>query len=124
MKKNYGLTNTEMEIMNIFWESQDQRFTFKELTNYTHDVLGKEWKYQTLGTYLTNLQRMGLLKVDTSGRNYIYFPCCSKDEYIHQWTKELVCNTFDNSIAKFVHAFTGGAKLSKEDAEELKKLIE
>lgn len=124
MKKNYGLTNTEMELMNIFWEAQDQRFTFKELTDYTHNILGKEWKYQTLGTYLTNLQRMGLLNVDTSGRNYIYFPRCSKDEYIHQWTKNLVSSAFDNSICKFVRAFTGGAKLSKEDAEELKKLIE
>ena len=124
MKKNYGLTNTEMELMNIFWESTDSRFTFKELTSYTHNVLGKQWKYQTLGTYLANLQRMGLLDVDTSGKNYVYYPRCSKEEYIHQWTKKLVCSAFDNSIGKFVQAFTGGGKLSEEEAEELKKLLE
>lgn len=124
MKKNYGLTNTEMDLMNIFWDAKDPRFTFKELTDYTHTVLGKEWKYQTLGTYLSNLQRSGLLKVDTSGRNYIYYPSCSKEEYIHQWTKNLVSSAFDNSIFNFVRAFTGGAKLTKEEAEELKKLIE
>lgn len=124
MNKNYGLTNTEMELMNIFWESQDSRFSFKELTEYTHSVLGKEWKYQTLGTYLANLQRMGLLSVDTSGKNYVYYPSCSKDEYIHQWTKKLVRNAFDNSIGKFVYAFTGGEKLTEKEAAELKDLLE
>ena len=67
---------------------------------------------------------MNLLDVDASGKNYIYFALCSKDEYIHQWTKKLVKTTFDNSICKLVVAFTGGKKLSKEEAEELRKLIE
>ena len=44
MKKNYGLTNTEMDLMNIFWDAKDPRFTFKELTDYTRTDLGKEWK--------------------------------------------------------------------------------
>lgn len=123
VKKNYGLTNTEMEIMNIFWES-GKRFAFKELLEYSNKILGKEWKKQTLSTYLTNLQKMNLLDVDASGKNYIYFALCSKDEYIHQWTKKLVKTTFDNSICKLVVAFTGGKKLSKEEAEELRKLIE
>lgn len=123
MKKNYGLTNTEMELMNIFWES-GKKFSFKELLEYSHESLGKEWKKQTLSTYLTNLQRMGLLEIDASSKNYIYFAPCSKEEYIHQWTEKLVKTTFDNSISKLVFAFTGGKKLTKEEAEELKKLID
>ncbi|MCI9359142.1 MAG: BlaI/MecI/CopY family transcriptional regulator, partial [Lachnospiraceae bacterium] len=35
----------------------------------------------------------------------------------------LVQESFDNSIFNFVSAFTGGKKLSKEDADELRKLI-
>lgn len=123
MKKNYGLTKTEMELMDIFWES-GRSYGFKELLEYAHETLGKEWKKQTLSTYLTKLQRMGLLDVDASSKNYIYSALCSKEEYIHQWTEKLVKTTFDNSISKFVFAFTGGKKLSKEEAEELRKLID
>ena len=123
MKKNYGLTNTEMELMNIFWDS-GKRYSFKELLEYAHETLGKEWKKQTLSTYLTNLQRMGLLDVDMNGKNYGYSASCSKEEYIHQWTEKLVKTAFDDSIVKLVISFTGGKKLSKKDSEELKKLID
>lgn len=123
MKKNYGLTNTEMELMNIFWDSE-KKYSFKELLEYSHETLGKEWKKQTLSTYLTNLQRMGLLDVDTKGRNYIYFALCSREEYIHQWTEKLVKTAFDNSISKLVFAFTGGERLSEKEAAELRKLMD
>lgn len=36
---------------------------------------------------------------------------------------ELVETSFDNSIVNLVAAFTGGQKLSKKDAEEIRKLI-
>ena len=62
--------------------------------------------------------------MDTSGKNYVYYPMVSKDEYVHQWTEKLVRTSFDNSISKLVSAFTGGKKLSQEEAEEIRKLIE
>lgn len=124
MKKYYGLTNTEAEIMNIFWDSQKKMFTFKELMEYTRENLNKEWKKQTLSTFLANLQKLGLLEVRTNGRCYVYYAISSREEYIHKWTKELVRADYDNSIGKFMAAFTGGSKLSKEEAEEIKNLID
>lgn len=123
MKRNYGLSNTEMTLMNIFWEADNRTFTFKELMEQPA-VLEKGWKKQTLGTYLSNLQKANLLEVDTTGKNYIYSPVITKDEYVHQWTEKLVRTSFDNSISKLVSAFTGGKKLSQEEAEEIRKLIE
>lgn len=122
MKKNYGLTNTEMEIMEKFWK-ENKRFSYKELSEYMNETLGKKWKKQTLSTYLSNLQKMGLLEVDDSGRNYIYYATCTKEELVQKWTQKLIKTSFDNSIGKFVSAFTGGKKLTREEAEELKKLF-
>ena len=123
MKRNYGLSNTEMTLMDIFWEGGNRSFTFKELLEQPA-VVERGWKKQTLGTYLSNLQKSSLLGVDTSGKNYVYYPMVSKDEYVHQWTEMLVRTSFDNSISKLVSAFTGGKKLSQEEAEEIRKLIE
>lgn len=122
-KKNYGLTSTEMELMEVFWESPEQGFTFKELQEIAKNTLGKDWRYQTLGTHLANLQRTGLLEVDDSNKNYVYYAHCTKKEHIQKWTQNLVRTAFGNSIGDLVSAFTGGAYLSEEEAEKIKKLI-
>lgn len=123
MKKYYGLTKTEMQIMEIFWTSEQKEFTFKDMTEYSSTVLKKEWKMQTLNTYLTNLQKMGLLGIKVQGRKHIYYAACTKEEHIHHWTKNLVQTEFENSIGKFMLAFTGGEGLSEEEADEILKLI-
>ena len=42
---------------------------------------------------------------------------------VQKWTRKLVKTSFNNSIFNFVSAFTGGQKLTREEAEELKKLF-
>ena len=122
MKRNYSLSNTEMDLMNLFWES-GKGYTFRELSEMPL-AIKREWKKQTLSTYLSNLQKMSLLDVDDTGKNYIYRATCTKDEYIHRWTEKLVSTSFDNSISKLVMAFTGGKKLSSEEADEIRKLLD
>ena len=61
MKKSYGLTYTEMEIMEFLW-SQEKGVSFKEILIYVNEKLHKDWKRQTLSTYLKNLQMTGLVK--------------------------------------------------------------
>lgn len=45
-------------------------------------------------------------------------------EYISSWTKDLLDEEFDGSLAGFLLAFTGGKKLSREAAEELHKFLD
>lgn len=122
MGSNYGLTDVEMDLMELFWK-ENKPLPFKEILDYANTTLGRAWKKQTLSTYLTNLKKMGLLEADSSQRFFTYYPTCTKEEYIHQWTKELVKKSFNNSFGDFVMAFTGGKKLSKEEADKLKKLF-
>ena len=58
MKKNYGLTNTEMQIMELLWQA-DGPVTFREIMDISATEWGKSWKVQTLSTYLITLQKMG-----------------------------------------------------------------
>ena len=53
----------------------------------------------------------------------MYYYKCSRSELIQNWTKKMVKDSFDGSISNFVTAFTGGKKLSPEEAENLKKLL-
>lgn len=122
MKKEYGLTKTEMEIMEFLW-GRSQKAGFKEMLEYFTINLQKDWKKQTLSTYLLNLQRAGLIAADAVGKNYYYYAAVSKEKHIHNWTRELLKQSFGNSLGNFVAAFSGGEKLSKEETEELRRFL-
>ena len=65
MKKNYGLTNTELQIMELLWESGEP-MTFREIMNVATTEWKKTWKVQTLNTFLIGLQNMGLVGTERS----------------------------------------------------------
>lgn len=122
MGKNFGLSDTEMQLMELFWKSENP-LSFKEILDYCNECLKKNWKKQTLNTYLSNLAKAGLLSVGNDSRYYSYSALCTKEGLKENWTKSLVREHFDNSIGRFVAAFTGGKKLTAEEKEELKKLL-
>ncbi len=122
MGKNYGLTDTEAEIMELLWQSEEP-LPFKAIMEVAENKWMKSWKKQTLNTYLTNLQKLGLVGADKNAKHYRYYPLCTKEEHIQRWTQKLVKECFGDSISSLVLAFTGGGKLSKEEAERLKGLL-
>lgn len=122
MGKNYGLTDTEAKIMELLWQAEDP-LPFKAIMEVADHTWMKNWKKQTLNTYLTNLQKLGLVGVDKSAKHYLYYPLCTKEEHIQRWTQKLVKECFDDSISSLVLAFTGGGKLSAREAEKLKELL-
>ncbi len=125
IKKNYGLTNTELLIMELLW-SEGRPMSFREIMDVATKEWKKDWKVQTLNTFLNGLQKMGMIRAErsmTSSYN-VYYPLCTKEQHIHKWTKEMVEVCYDNSFCRLVSAFIGDGKLSKEDAEELKKLLD
>lgn len=124
MNSNYGLTNTELQIMELLW-SAEEPMTFREIMNVATNEWKKTWKVQTLNTFLIGLQKMGMVGTErsrTSSYN-AYDPLCTREEHIHNWTRKMVEVCYDNSFSRFVAAFIGNGKLSEEDAEELRKLI-
>lgn len=124
MKKNYGLTNTELQIMELLW-AEARPMSFREIMDVATNEWKKTWKVQTLNTFLNGLQKMGLVRAErsmTSSYN-VYVALCTKEQHIHKWTKEMVEVCYDNSFTRLISAFIGDGKLSEEDAEELEKFL-
>ena len=118
-----GLTETEYELMEFFWVQSD-KVCFRDVLTYFNSVKEKNWKKQTLSTFLTILQRDGHLKADKKGRKYLYYAACEKSEYSTKWVRQLCEELFDNSIRKFLLAFSGNQKLSAKEVDELERYIE
>lgn len=123
MEKRYGLSPTEYEIMELLWDS-DEKLAFREILAYFNTVKNKNWKKQTLNTFLRILQDNGLVTADTNSTKFLYYPTRSKEEHIHIWTQKILENSFEKSLGKFLSAFTGGKKLNSKDAEELEQYLE
>lgn len=123
MKKNYGLTNTEMQIMELLWQAESP-MTFREIMAVAANVWNKGWKAQTLNTYLTSLQRIGMIEAKKSSTPYnAYYATCTKEQHIHNWTKKMVADCYGNSISRLMCVFIGDGELSEEEADELRKLL-
>ena len=123
LKHYYSLSDTEKKIMELLWQLEEP-LSLRETMDYLNEKLNKDWKQQTIGTYLSHLEKAGLVRIDKRfARSYLYFPACTKEEYTQKYLQKLVSESFNNSIADLVCAFTGGKKLSKKDLKELQKLI-
>lgn len=95
MKKNYGLTNTELQIMELLWTAQEP-MSFREIMDVAVNDWKKTWKVQTLNTFLLGLQKMGLVGTDRGMSSYnVYYALCTKEQHIHNWTKKWWLNVME-----------------------------
>ena len=98
--------------------------TFREIMNVAATEWKKSWKVQTLNTFLLGLQKMGLVGTERGMSGYnVYYALCTKEQHIHNWTKKMVAECYENSFTRFVAAFIGDGKLSEEETAELRKLL-
>ncbi len=124
MPQQYGLSEAELLIMDMIW-SYDRPFLFSEIMDYLSTKENKTWKKQTLHTYLTRLIKKGVLVSFGNGRKHSYKSALSKEEYIQQWTRKFIDESFEGSLGKFILALSGNCRnLSQEDLNELRDFLE
>lgn len=123
MEKKFGLSATEYELMEFFWDNPGEK-SFKEILEYFNNVKGKNWKKQTLSTFLTILQNRGYLKADMSRKKYLYSPTRQREEHVTSWLRKLCSDFFGDSLGRFLTAFLGGQQLSDKDAKELREYLD
>ena len=82
------LTHAEMLVMGIIWDAKRQ-LVLSEVVAKCNGFLGKDWKPQTVSTYLAHLVRKGYLKMRRNGRAYSYEPLKAKEEYMVEMLKAL-----------------------------------
>ncbi len=112
------LSDTEYEIMCHFWETEDEK-GFSELMNYFQNEQGKLWKKQTLNTFLTRLIQKNLLRFRKVGNKKFYKVNMTKREYERFCAQEILDETYDGKLTKFLAALTGEARVAKLDEESL-----
>ena len=114
--EKYKLFDAELKFMNIIWEREP--IGSGDLVKVCNDKLG--WKKSTTYTVLRKLCNRGILKNEKT----IVTAIIKKEETQRYESHEVVDKSFGGSLPKFLTAFFGDKKISREEAEELKKLID
>ncbi|MDO4300568.1 MAG: BlaI/MecI/CopY family transcriptional regulator [Clostridia bacterium] len=125
MSKKKDMSESELEIMGFLWK-QKEGVGLREICEYFNSKENKGWKQQTVRAFLLRLKDKGYINiyVDTDTNKYIYLPKNSKEEYLQEITKKLLNKFFNGSIHDFMSAFTGGKKLTNNEAKQLKAFLE
>lgn len=117
-----GISETEMEIMKFLWQ-QDKPISTVALLSYFNAEKKKGWKLQTISTFLSRLDKKGLLSSKNEGRGTVHYPAISYEEYNSKRAKNVLDVLYDGSIKNFFAALYGDKKLSREEIDELKQWL-
>jgi len=116
MKPVFKLTNAETKLAELLWSNAP--IASMEMIRLAQNDFG--WKKSTTFTNLKFLIEKGLAKNENSCVEMLY----TKDEFIAEQSCRYVDDTFSGSLPMFVASFTKNRKLSPEQIDELKRLID
>lgn len=115
------VTDAEYEVMKAVWELGGVA-TSREIFDKVQEK--KSWSKTTVKTLISRLVSKGVLKSNkATGSVYKYEASISEDEYKNQESENLIGKLFNGSINEMLLNFTKSKKLSKQELEELIKLV-
>ncbi|OIB01359.1 CopY family transcriptional regulator [Paenibacillus sp. LC231] len=119
MNQVQKLSDTEMELMEVIWECTPPVTSTELLALFAQR--GREWKAQTISTFLSRLVDKGALTATRDGRTNKYTPRISPEDYKLMETQHVLDGLYQGSVKNLISALYDGEKLSDKDIAELKQ---
>jgi len=114
------ISDAESQIMRTLWERHP-------LT--ADDILAAlpaedGWQLGTVKTLLNRMLNKGALKAERDGRRYLYEPLVAREDWEQGESLGLLDRVFGGRLSPLVAHFSAQRKLSREDAEALRRLLQ
>ena len=119
------LTQSEVEIMEILWETgaQGKKITILELIDAINKKYDRELKRQTVSTFLSHLVSKGVADYTKKSKISYYVPVITREEYAAILQKELLDTWFNGNVADCIKSLLTNEKISKKEMEKIKEEI-
>jgi BlaI family transcriptional regulator, penicillinase repressor len=114
------LTDMEWVIMRCCW--QKPKCTARDVFKETNKQ--KSWQYQTVKTMLDRLMQKGYLRMEKLGPICLFEPAVSHRKAMTISMDSFVKTVLDGTLTPMFAHLTKSKKLSAEELDTLKKLIE
>ncbi len=115
-----NISEAELEVMQVLW----QKGASTSLEIISEVKKKKEWKNNTIMTLVTRLVNKEFIDVIREDKSLlIYKPKVSEYDYKSKETNNFIEKLYNGSINNMLVAFAKSNKLSKQDLEDLIKLV-
>ena len=114
------ISEAEQAVMEVLWESSPQ--SAQEVIDAVAPQ--KNWQPKTVKTLLHRLLNKKILGFSQEKRKYLYFPLISRKKYLHLESRHFLDNWFGGKVSPLLTSFAEQDLLSKQEVEELKKLLD
>lgn len=112
------LFDSELKVMDVLWKEGDA--TAKHVSNVLKEEVG--WNMNTTYTLIKRCIKKGA--IERSEPNFMCHALIPKEAVQEAETEELINKIYDGSAEKLFAALLGRKKLSKEQVDKLKKMVE
>ncbi len=120
MKCYFKISEAEYKIMEVIWENYP--INTNDITNKL--IEKTKWNEKTIHTLISRLAKKGVISYIKEGRQFVYSPTFDKQEYLNQQNKSFLNRFYNGTLNLMVMNFMQKNKLSKQEIEELKKILD
>lgn len=114
-----SLSKSEEQLMQYLWKRK--KAFMKDLLD---DFPNPKPATTTVATLLKRMNDKGFIAYTLFGKSREYHPLVKKTDYFSKHVNGLIKNFFNDSASQFASFFTKETDLTKEELEDLKKLID
>lgn len=118
-----ALTECEVLVMKVIWEG-DEVMSIQEITSQINLKYKKDWKLQTVSTFLGRAVRKGYLEMKRNGRSFDYYPLVTEEEYGRREIVKCVEDWGNGSLGNLVASFAETGKLSAEERKHIRRMLD
>lgn len=120
MQERPPISDTEWLVMQTVWKNPPitAADVVDDLADRTH------WKPKTVMTLLNRLVKKRILGFEKKGRAYHYYPLVEQAACVRAESRSFVQRVYGGALKPMLAGFLEDANLSKEDIEELKRILD
>lgn len=119
-KKLPKISDAEWEVMKVVWESHP--LTSTEIIESIKPCT--QWSSKTIHTLINRLVKKKALGVNKEASLYSFYPIVSEKECQREETKSFLQKFYDGSLSLLVANFIKDHKISPDEIEELRQILE
>lgn len=118
-KPDHHITDAELELMKVLWARQP--LAASELGEA---LAHKHWSAATVKTLLARLVRKGILATRQDGKRFLYEPLVDQESFAREASSSFAQKVLGGLSVPLFARFLADARLSKDEIQELKDLLE
>ena len=124
MRISNRMTERELTVMKAIWDIGDGATTAK-IVKKLQEWYGEKLTPQAIGVYIDKLKKKNFIRITKPDNYYkVYEPLVSKEEFMKQQVQS-IAKFWDQSMAQYgIMALSGEKKLTKEEADDLRRLLD